>query len=161
MGYLQLLKYIIGSDYWSGLQAVPVVMVAEIMMGVYFNLSFWYKLTDRTIWGAWFSGIGCAVLIAVNLLFVPRYGFMACAWAGVAGYGTAMLLSYIVGQRYYPISYPLKSIAAYVALAALLATGIDYCNSHLSALCALGANTLLIGVFAAAVVKALRAKNKE
>ena len=161
MGYLQLLKHIIGSDYWSGLQAVPVVMVAEIMMGVYFNLSFWYKLTDRTIWGAWFSGIGCAVLITVNLLFVPRYGFMACAWAGVAGYGTAMLLSYIVGQRYYPISYPLKSIAAYVALAALLATGIDYCNSHLSALCALGANTLLIGVFAAAVVKALRAKNKE
>ena len=72
-----------------------------------------------------------------------------------------MLLSYIVGQRYYPISYPLKSIAAYVVLAALLATGIDYCNSHLSALCALGANTLLIGVFAAAVVKALRAKNKE
>ena len=161
MGYLQLLKHIIGSDYWSGLQAVPVVMVAEIMMGVSFNLSFWYKLTDRTIWGAWFSGIGCAVLITVNLLFVPRYGFMACAWAGVAGYGTAMLLSYIVGQRYYPISYPLKSIAAYVALAALLATGIDYCNSHLSALCALGANTLLIGVFAAAVVKALRAKNKE
>ena len=153
MGYLQLLKHIIASDYWSGLQAVPVVMVAEIMMGIYFNLSFWYKLTDRTIWGAWFSGIGCAVLIAANILFVPRYGFMACAWAGVAGYGTAMLLSYLVGQRYYPINYPLKSIAAYVVLAALMAVGINYCNAHCPLPWALAANTLMIGVFAGATVK--------
>ena len=66
-------------------------------MGVYFNLSFWYKLVDKTIWGAYFSGIGCVVLIAINVLFVPRYGYMACAWAGFAGYATAMILSYIVG----------------------------------------------------------------
>ena len=102
VAYIDLLKLLIGSDYWVGLRVVPIVMAAEIMMGVYFNLSFWYKLIDKTIWGAIFSGIGCAVLFAVNILFVPRYGYIACAWGGFAGYLTAMLLSYIVGQKYYP-----------------------------------------------------------
>ena len=119
VGYLDILKYLIGRSYWEGLRVVPIVMAAEIMMGVYFNLSFWYKLTDRTIWGAWFSGAGCLVLILVNVLFIPQYGYMACAWAGVAGYGTAMLLSYFVGQRYYPVNYPLKSIGVYVLITAL------------------------------------------
>ena len=119
VGYIDLLKYIIAPDYWSGLKVVPIVMVAEIMMGIYFNLSFWYKLTDRTIWGAWFSGAGCLILILGNVIFVPQYGFMACAWSGVAAYGTAMLLSYFVGQRYYPIRYPLSDIAWYLVLAAI------------------------------------------
>ena len=120
IAYLDILKYIIAPGYWSGLQVIPIVMAAEIMMGVYFNLSFWYKLTDRTIWGAVFSGIGCAVLVAVNIIFVPRFGYMACAWAGFAGYGTAMLLSYFVGRHYYPVPYPLKRICAYVLLAAAI-----------------------------------------
>ena len=120
MAYIDLLKYIIGRDYWEGLKVVPVVMAAEIMMGIYFNLSFWYKLIDKTIWGAWFSGIGCVVLITVNVLFVPRYGYMACAWAGFMGYASAMTISYLVGQKKYPINYPLKEIALYVALAAVL-----------------------------------------
>lgn len=119
MGYIDILKHIIGRSYWEGLKVVPIVMAAEIMMGIYFNLSFWYKLIDKTIWGAWFSGIGCIVLIAVNIIFIPRYGYMACAWAGFAGYATAMTLSYFVGQKYYPIRYPLKSIAAYVGIALL------------------------------------------
>ncbi len=119
MGYIDVLRHIIGRDYWNGLRVVPIVMAAEILMGVYFNLSFWYKLIDRTIWGAWFSGIGCVVLIAVNVIFVPQYGYMACAWAGFAGYGTAMILSYFVGQKYYPINYPLKSIGVYVAITLL------------------------------------------
>lgn len=119
MGYIDVLRHIIGRDYWEGLRVVPIVMAAEILMGVYFNLSFWYKLIDRTIWGAWFSGIGCVVLIAVNVIFVPQYGYMACAWAGFAGYGTAMILSYFVGQKYYPINYPLKSIGVYVAITLL------------------------------------------
>jgi O-antigen/teichoic acid export membrane protein len=119
VAYLDVLKYIIAPDYWGGLKVVPIVMAAEILMGVYFNLSFWYKLIDKTIWGAWFSGIGCAVLIAVNVLFVPQYGFMACAWAGVAGYGVAMLLSYFVGQKYNPVAYPLKQIAVYVGMTVL------------------------------------------
>ncbi len=118
--YIDILKYILAPDYWEGLKVVPIVMAAEIFMGVYFNLSFWYKLIDRTKWGAYFSFAGCAVLIAINVIFVPVYGYMACAWAGFAGYGVAMLLSYFVGQRKYPIGYDLKSIAVYVVAAGVL-----------------------------------------
>ena len=120
MAWIDVFKYIIAPDYWSGLKVVPIVMAAEIMMGIYFNLSFWYKLIDKTIWGAWFSGIGCAVLILVNVLFVPKYGYMACAWGGFAGYFTAMVLSYLVGQKYYPIKYPMRDILLYVVVAAIL-----------------------------------------
>ena len=116
VGYMPLLQYIIGPEYREGLRTVPIVMAAEIMMGVYFNLSFWYKLIDKTIWGAWFSLAGCSVLILVNVLFIPQFGYMACAWGGVAGYGTAMVLSYLVGQRKYPIAYDLKGIGQYVLL---------------------------------------------
>jgi O-antigen/teichoic acid export membrane protein len=119
MGYLPILRYMVGSDYWEGLQVIPIVMAAEIMMGIFFNLSFWYKLIDKTIYGALFSMAGCIVLLAVNLWGIPRYSYMACAWGGVAGYGTAMLLSYFVGQRINPIPYPMRSIAAYIVIAAL------------------------------------------
>ncbi len=120
IGWMPLLQYIIGEEYREGLDVVPVVMAAEIMMGVYFNLSFWYKLIDKTIYGAWFSLAGCAVLLAVNILLIPRYGYWACAWGGVAGYGTAMVLSYIVGQKKNPIPYPMQSIAAYVLTTVIL-----------------------------------------
>ena len=153
VGYLGLLKFIIGRDYWSGLRVVPIVMAAEIMMGVYFNLSFWYKLTDSTIWGAWFSGAGCAVLVAVNVIFVPRYGYMACAWAGVAGYATAMLLSYFVGQRHYPINYPVKEIMLYVAVAIVICVLMRHSNAALPLCGALAVNTLLLLAFAALIVK--------
>ena len=152
VGWLDVLKYIIGSDYWEGLKAVPVVMAAEILMGVYFNLSFWYKLTDRTIWGLWFSGAGCAVLIAVNILFIPRFGFMACAWGGVAGYGTAMLLSYFVGQRKYPICYPLRSIAVYVLVAALFTAVMMMLPKAWPLWLRLSINSVLILLFVAHIV---------
>ena len=113
MGWMPVLKYIIGADYREGLGVVPIVMMAEIFMGIYFNLSFWYKLIDKTIYGAWFSLAGCIVLFAVNILLIPTYGYWACAWGGFAGYGTAMVLSYIIGQQKNPIPYPLKSIATY------------------------------------------------
>ena len=153
MAYIDLLKYIIGRDYWEGLKVVPVVMAAEIMMGIYFNLSFWYKLIDKTIWGAWFSGIGCVVLITVNVLFVPRYGYMACAWAGFMGYASAMTISYLVGQKKYPINYPLKEIVLYVALAAVLYIGIGYSNRLLPLWAALAMNTVIIFLFIAYIVK--------
>ena len=122
-----IVKYIVRKpDYWVGLKVIPIVMAAEIMMGIYFNLSFWYKIIDKTIWGAWFSGIGCAVLLAVNIIFVPKYGYMACAWGGVAGYGVAMVVSYFVGQKYYPLNYPLKSITIYVIIAVLLTMAMYY-----------------------------------
>ena len=153
VGYMDILRHLIGRDYWEGLGVVPIVMAAEIMMGVYFNLSFWYKLIDKTIWGAWFSGAGCLVLILVNVLLVPRYGYMACAWGGFAGYGTAMLLSYFVGQKHYPINYPVKDIMLYVAVAAVPFLVMHYSSRLLPAWGAVGANTVLLALFAALIVK--------
>ena len=153
MAYMNVLRYIIKSDYWDGLKVVPIVMAAEMMMGIYFNLSFWYKLTDKTIWGAVFSGIGCAVLIGINVLLVPKYGYMACAWGGFAGYGVAMLLSYFVGQKYYPIDYPIKDMLVYTLLAAVLFVGITYSNKLLGFWPAILVNTVLVVVFLAYIVK--------
>ena len=120
MGYLDILKHIVKSDYHEGLATIPIVMAAEIMMGVYFNLSFWYKLNKQTWWGAIFSTIGVAALLAINFIFVPKYGFMACAWGGFAGYGICMILSYIVGQIKNPVPYKLPAIFGYFAFALLL-----------------------------------------
>lgn len=126
VGWMPLLQYIIGAEYREGLGVVPIVMAAEIMMGVYFNLSFWYKLIDKTIYGAWFSLAGCAVLFAVNILLIPRYGYWACAWGGVAGYGTAMVLSYVVGQRKNPIPYPMRSMMTYVLMTVILTVMMNW-----------------------------------
>lgn len=154
VGYIDILKYIIrNSDYWVGLKVVPIVMAAEIMMGIYFNLSFWYKITDKTIWGAWFSGIGCVVLLAVNYFFVPKYGYMACAWGGVAGYGVAMVTSYIAGQKYYPLNYPLKEIALYTILAAISFVAMTLLRERLPLWLSITVNTLLILAFLALIIK--------
>lgn len=153
MGYIDILKFLIGKDYWNGIGVIPIVMAAEIMMGIYFNLSFWYKLIDKTIWGAWFSGIGCAVLIAINVIFVPQYGYVACAWAGFAGYGTAMTLSYFVGQKYYPIKYDLSGIGKYVALALICFVIMKLCRDYIGGLWLILPNTLLILLFLAYIVK--------
>lgn len=152
VAYLDVIKYIIAPDYWEGLKVVPIVMVAEIMMGVYFNLSFWYKLTEQTIWGAVFSGIGCVVLLGVNILFVPQYGYMACAWGGVAGYGTAMLLSYFVGQKKYPIAYPVKVMLVYVVIACVLFAAMEAVK-ELDMLWQVCVNTVLLVAFTIVVVK--------
>ena len=150
--YIDILKYILAPDYWSGLKVVPIVMMAEIFMGVYFNLSFWYKLIDETKWGAWFSFAGCVVLIAINVFFVPIYGYMACAWAGFAGYGVAMLLSYFVGQKKYPIQYDLKSIGKYVAMAGVLYVISEYLPFE-SVWVLLVIRTCLLLVFVGYIVK--------
>jgi len=153
VGFMDILQYIIGADYRVGLKVVPIVMAAEIMMGIYFNLSFWYKLTDQTLWGAVFSGAGCLMLFAVNFIFIPKFSYMACAWAGVAGYGTAMLLSYFVGQKKYPIDYPLKEIFIYILAAAVLYAGMVLSNRHLGTVPALAVNCVLILAFCALIVK--------
>ena len=153
MGYLDILKYLIGESYWDGLRVVPIIMAAEIMFGVFFNLSFWYKLTDRTIWGAYFSGIGAVVLITIDILLIPRFSYMACAWAGFAAYATSMLLSYFIGQRYYPIAYPIRQMSAYVLLTLVLFMAMQYAGSVLPLWASLIVNTLLIAVFAAYLVK--------
>ena len=153
VGWMPLLQYIIGADYREGLGVVPIVMAAEIMMGVYFNLSFWYKLIDKTIYGAWFSLAGCIVLFAVNILLIPKYSYWACAWGGVAGYGTAMVLSYIVGQKKNPIPYPMKDITIYVVATAALFIVMKLIPASTPMLLTLTVNTLLIVIFTALIVK--------
>ncbi len=153
IGYMDIIRYIVGKSYWEGLEIVPIVMAAEIMFGVFFNLSFWYKLIDKTIWGAYFSGIGAVVLIAVDVVFIPRFSYWACAWAGFVSYTVSMVLSYFFGQKYYPIKYPLKDIAFYVVLALVVFFMLDFCNNHLNMWIAIGVNTLLIIAYAAVIVK--------
>ena len=152
MGYMDLLKYMVARDYWEGLSVVAIVMGAEIFKGIYFNLSFWYKLTDETQWGAYFSLIGCAVILALNVWLVPRFGYVASAWASVAGYGIITLLSFLIGQKKYPVDYPLKDMAAYLVLAAVLfvlSEKVPIANVPLR----LAFHTLLILVFVAYIVR--------
>ena len=152
MAWLPALRYMVGADYWQGLRVVPIVMAAEIMMGVYFNLSFWYKLIDKTIYGAVFSIVGCTVLLAVNFYGIPRMSYMACAWGGFTGYGTAMVLSYIVGQKKNPIPYPMRSMAGYVLLAVVLYVLIILVPDGWPVLLRLAAGTALVVVYAAYTV---------
>ena len=152
MFYLDILRHVIGRDYWDGLRVVRIVMGAEIFMGIYFNLSFWYKLIDETRWGAYFSLTGCIILILMNIFLIPKYGYIACAWAGFTGYGVAMLLSYFVGQKKYPIQYDLKAIGMYVLLAAVLYVAAEYVsidNIYLR----MAYRTVLLLLFIAYVVK--------
>ena len=148
MAWLPALRHMVGADYWQGLRVVPIVMAAEIMMGIYFNLSFWYKLIDKTIYGAVFSIAGCTVLLAVNFWGIPRMGYMACAWGGFAGYGTAMALSYAVGQRMNPIPYPMHSMACYLLLATALFALIECIPDGWPVGARLATGTALVGVYA-------------
>ena len=127
MFYLDILKYFIAPSYFSGLKVVPVIMMAELFFGIFYNLSLWYKLTDRTIWGMWFSLFGLAVTVTLNVILVPRIGYMGCAFAALCSYGLMMIASYIIGRRKYPINYQTGRIASYFAIAAVCYVIGMYC----------------------------------
>ncbi len=148
--YIDLFQYLMGPDYREALPAIPIVMMAEILMGIYFNLSFWYKLNGQTWWGAVMSAIGCAALVAVNVLFVPRIGYIACAWGGLVGYGICVLLSYFIGQKKNPVPYPVGSILGYFALALGLFAATQLVRPGALWL-RLALNTLLLMVYVAVV----------
>ena len=120
MFFLDLLKYFISPRYFEGLQVVPIVMAAEFFFGIFFNLSLWYKLTDRTIWGTWFSLGGLAITLIINVVFVPQYGYVACAWGALCCYGAMMTASYLIGQKKYPINYHLPRLMLYILSAGAL-----------------------------------------
>ncbi|MDR0699429.1 MAG: polysaccharide biosynthesis C-terminal domain-containing protein [Tannerella sp.] len=117
--YLDLLKHFVEKEYYPGLTVVPIVMLGELFFGIYYNLSAWYKLTDKTQWGAWFSITGCIVTVVIIVGYVPYYGFIACAWASFASNLLMMLLSYFVGQKKFPVKYDLRSAFTYVVIAAI------------------------------------------
>ncbi|WP_373697708.1 lipopolysaccharide biosynthesis protein [Porphyromonas loveana] len=130
MSYMDILKHFVSPAYYGGLKVVPLVMLGQLMFGIYFNLSLWYKVTDRTIWGAIFSLLSCAITVAIIVLGTPIYGFMACAWASVLSNGLIMLLSYLVGRHYFPVPYRLGNALFYACLTALL-TGGTYLVAYL------------------------------
>ncbi len=113
---LDLFKFFIPNEaYWEGLKVVPILLLANIFLGIYYNQSVWYKLTDRTSFGAGLAIFGAIVTVALNLLFVPTYGYMAAAWTTFACYGSMMLLSYFLGRKYYPVPYRVGKLTLLVA----------------------------------------------
>ncbi len=114
--YLDIFRYIVSSAYWEGLKIVPVVLWTYVFQGIYFNLSFWYKLTDETKWGAWFSLIGLAITLVLQVVGVPLIGYWASCGSSLVCYFVIMLLSYFIGQKKAPIPYDLKCIGSYTLL---------------------------------------------
>lgn len=115
---LSLFKFFIRKEaYYVGLKVVPILLFANVCLGIYYNQSVWYKLSNRTKFGAYISLIGASVTIIVNFLFIPVYGYMACAWATLLAYLTQMTLSYYWGQKYYPIPYNSRRFFLYIVSA--------------------------------------------
>ena len=147
--YLDIFRYIISDAYWEGLKIVPIVLWTYVFQGVYFNLSFWYKLTDETKWGAYFSLIGLAITLVLQIVGVPRIGYWASCGSSLVCYLVIMLLSYFIGQKKAPIPYDLKSIGGYtmltIALLAIYYLLRIYIIGNTWVMMAIG--TVLIGIY--------------
>ena len=123
---IEILKYFISRDkahlaeYWVGLPAVPYLLVGYVCLGVYMNLSIWYRLSDQTRFGLYISLVGAVITIVFNMILIPKYSYMGSAWVSMATYGTMMIISYILGQKYYPIPYNLKKILAYLIVSTII-----------------------------------------
>ncbi|WP_170827331.1 lipopolysaccharide biosynthesis protein [Arcticibacter eurypsychrophilus] len=124
---IEILKHFIGSDnpvqrelYWSGLKIIPILLLGYVSLGIYMNLSIWYKLSDQTRFGLYISGIGAILTIVLNVLFIPEYGYIASAWISFTAYTTMMVMSYLTGQKHYPIPYDVKKALAYLSTAVII-----------------------------------------
>lgn len=124
IGFIDVIKFLLPIKYHVGLKVVPIVLMGELFFGIYFNLSLWYKLTDQTKWGAYISIFGFIITIAINIIFIPAYSYMACAWASFFANFIMMVISYFMGQKNYPIPYNLKSAGFFFMLSMLLFAGI-------------------------------------
>ena len=147
--YLDIFRYIVSSAYWDGLKIVPVVLWTYVFQGIYFNLSFWYKLTDETKWGAYFSLIGLGITLVLQIVGVPLIGYWASCGSSLVCYFVIMLLSYFIGQKKAPIPYDLKTIGGYTALTlGLLGVYYAFRLYYVQNMWALmGIGTVLIGIY--------------
>jgi O-antigen/teichoic acid export membrane protein len=118
--FMSIWKYFIGPEYREGLPIVPVLLLANIFLGIYYNLTVWYKLSDKTIYGVWITLIGSAISVVVNYIFIPHYGLVACAWATFICYGTMMVTSFLWGQKFYSIPYAWKKLVAYMVIVVII-----------------------------------------
>jgi O-antigen/teichoic acid export membrane protein len=117
---LEIFKYFIRNEsYWEGLAVVPILLMANVFLGIYYNQSIWYKLSGQTRFGAYISIVGAALTVIINLLFIPSYGYMASAWATLIVYAIQMVASYYLGQKYYPIKYNSRKFILYLGVAAI------------------------------------------
>jgi len=124
--FIDVLKQLfINQQYWEAIIIVPIVLLANLFLGVYHNLSIWYKLTDKTRYAMLFSIIGAVITILMNVLLIPEIGFIASAWATLLAYGSMMVLSYFIGKKYYPVPYNLKKSGSYL-IASILISYISF-----------------------------------
>jgi O-antigen/teichoic acid export membrane protein len=139
-------------EYWVGRGVIPVLMMANLFLGVYYNLSIWYKLTARTSWGAWLSLIGAVITLVLNFWWIPLsadhliYGYYGSAWATFICYFTMMVLSYLIGQKYFPVKYNLWKFGGYLGLSVLL-FGISSVIKPEPAIIRIGFHTALLLIF--------------
>lgn len=152
--YLDLLKLIIAPSYWVGLKVVPIVLWAYVFQGIFFNLSLWYKLTDNTRFGAYFSIIGCFITLIINVAFVPRFSYMASACASLVCYFVIMLLSYFIGRKYLYVPYDLCRIGFYILLTTVI-LAVYYAVRFISgnAVVSMAVGTLLLILYCAVLVR--------
>jgi O-antigen/teichoic acid export membrane protein len=117
---LDIFRYFIDKNYWEGLRVVPILLLANVFLGIYINQSIWYKLTGQTRFGAYIAIGGATLTIAINFMFIPTYGYMACAWATLIVYAAQMVASYVLGQKYYPIKYNLRKFFVFLGSSLVL-----------------------------------------
>lgn len=157
---IDLFKYFIQNEiYWVGLKVVPILLLANIFLGIYYNQSIWYKLSGKTKYGAYIALIGALLTIIINILYIPIYGYMACAWATLIVYFVQMVISYFLGQRHHPIPYNVKKFFFYIGFALLLFAASPYLEVNNFALNLIIQNSLLLMFVVIAVI--LEKKNKE
>jgi O-antigen/teichoic acid export membrane protein len=120
MMYIDIIRYFIGKTYWEGLHVVPILLIANLCLGIFFNLSMWYKLTGKTRFGAGFALLGAIITILANIILIPKMGYEGAAWATLICYFSMMVASYLTGQKYYPIPYDKKKIAGLAGLSVAL-----------------------------------------
>jgi O-antigen/teichoic acid export membrane protein len=120
MLYLDLWKHFIRNEkMWVGLKVVPVLLLANMFLGIYYSLSIWYKLSNKTLSGAWITLIGAIITLGINYFFIPLFSYTACAWATFACYGSMMVISYVWGQKEYKVPYAWKKLTAYIVISVL------------------------------------------
>jgi O-antigen/teichoic acid export membrane protein len=150
---LSWLQYFIGKDYRVGLKVVPILLLANLCLGVVYNLSIWYKLSQQTKFGALIAIVGAVITILVNIIFVPKFSYMACAWATLAAYAGMLVISYILGQKYFPIKYNLRALIFYASVAVFIMLISWGFSGLFSGIIKLILNNLLVLLFAWLIYK--------
>jgi O-antigen/teichoic acid export membrane protein len=164
MLFLDYWKYFIQKpEMWIGLKVVPLLLLANIFLGVYYNLSVWYKLADKTSAGAWITFAGALITLVINYWGIPLYSYMACAWATLACYGSMMIISYYWGQKVYPIPYQVMRLLGYVLLVVLIGQCFEWLMTgmELSNVMRLVVSTTLIILFMGVVILAEKEELKK